>query len=47
LQSLLGKHVAAIVFDIRAYMSGKCVAAPAGAKIDDNLNLTLSIREEK
>jgi len=27
--------------------SGRSVAAPAGEKIDDNLYLSLSIREEK
>jgi hypothetical protein len=48
LQSFLGKQVATIVFGVGAYLGGKSVAAPArekpaGEKIDDILNLSLSI----
>jgi len=36
-----------MVFGVVAYLSGKSAAALAAAKIDDKLNLSLSIREEK
>ena len=36
-----------MVFGVRAYLSGKPVAAPAGGKVDDGLNLSFSAREEK